>query len=134
MNGPMNKVRLPGRPDTELVIVLDCNDLDRMAEFWAAALGYVRMHTQEPYTSVEPPEGEHGVELLLQRVPERKQKKTKNRLHLDIRVPDLDAEVERLTALGANVLTSEPVVEFGWGWHILADPEGNEFCVLQPPR
>jgi predicted enzyme related to lactoylglutathione lyase len=45
----------------------------------------------------------------------------------------MDAEVSRVTALGATVITSEPVLEGGWAWHVLADPDGNEFCVLQPP-
>ena len=52
---------------------------------------------------------------------------------LDLRTPDLDAEVRRVLGLGATLLTSEPVTEDGWSWHILADPDGNEFCVLQPP-
>ena len=69
--------------------------------------------------------------MLLQRVPDVKRQK--NRLHLDLRTPDLDAEVGRVTGLGAALLTSEPVTEDGWSWHILADPDGNEFCVLQPP-
>jgi predicted enzyme related to lactoylglutathione lyase len=72
-----------------------------------------------------------GVEILLQRVPGAKS--SKNRLHLDLRTTDLDAEVQRVVALGASRLTSEPVTEAGWRWHILGDPDGNEFCVLQPP-
>jgi predicted enzyme related to lactoylglutathione lyase len=69
--------------------------------------------------------------VLLQRVPDVKRQK--NRLHLDLRTPDLEAEVRRVVDLGATLLTSEPVTEDGWFWHILADPDGNEFCVLQPP-
>ena len=69
--------------------------------------------------------------MLLQRVPDVKGQK--NRLHLDLRTPDLDAEVGRVLGLGATLLTREPVTEDGWLWHILADPDGNEFCVLQPP-
>ena len=69
--------------------------------------------------------------MLLQRVPDVKRQK--NRLHLDLRTPDLEAEVGRVAGLGATLLTSEPVTEDGWFWHILADPDGNEFCVLQPP-
>ena len=41
--------------------------------------------------------------------------------------------MERILALGASLLTGHPVTEHGWRWHILADPDGNEFCVLQPP-
>ena len=72
-----------------------------------------------------------GIEILLHQVPEAKS--GKNRLHLDLRTTDLTAEVERAAALGARLLTSQPVAEAGWRWHILADPDGSEFCMLQPP-
>ncbi len=58
----------------------------------------------------------------------------KNRVHLDLRTRDLDGEVDRVTSAGATRLTPEPLLEGGWLWHVLADPDGNEFCVLQPPR
>ena len=74
----------------------------------------------------------NGVELLLQQVAEHKN--AKNRLHLDLRVPDLEAETARVVALGARRVTDEPLEEYGWRWHVFADPDGNEFCVLQPPR
>jgi predicted enzyme related to lactoylglutathione lyase len=114
----------------ELVVVIDCSDLGRSADFWASVLGYVREPESDSYLSLVPAGGE-GAEILLQRVPERKQ--GKNRLHLDLRTRDLEAEVERVTGLGAALLTAQPVSEGGWRWHILADPDGNEFCVLQPP-
>jgi predicted enzyme related to lactoylglutathione lyase len=115
----------------ELVVVIDCADLGRSADFWASVLGYVREPPgSDSYLSLVPADGE-GAEILLQRVPEQKQ--GKNRLHLDLRTRDLEAEVERAAGLGAAILTGEPVVEGGWRWHILADPDGNEFCVLQPP-
>jgi predicted enzyme related to lactoylglutathione lyase len=118
-------------PGGHLVLVIDCGDLDRSARFWASALGYVREEQAgQRYRSLVPASG-HGIEILLQRVPEAK--KEKNRLHLDLRTTDLSPEVERVVALGARRLTSEPVTEAGWRWHILADPDGNEFCVLQPP-
>jgi Glyoxalase-like domain len=72
-----------------------------------------------------------GGEILLQRVPEAKGEK--NRLHLDLRTVDLAGEVEHVLASGAIRLTSQLVTETGWRWHILADPDGNGFCVLQPP-
>ena len=115
-----------------LVLVVDCADLDRSAQFWTGALGYVRDGPAgDRYQSLVPADGQ-GIEILLQRVPEPKTEK-KNRLHLDLRTTDLIAEVERVAAFGAHQLTSEPVTESGWRWHILADPDGNEFCVLQPP-
>jgi len=114
----------------ELVIVIDCADLDRSARFWSEVLGYTAGHPSGgPYRSLVPRSGS-GIEVLLQRVPEPKT--IKNRLHLDLRTPDLAAEVGRLRALGAVRLTGEPVEEGGLRWHILADPDGNEFCVLEP--
>jgi predicted enzyme related to lactoylglutathione lyase len=123
--------RFGGRHDVVLAIVLDCADLERSATFWCGVLGY-QAEPSSPgrYRRLLPPDG--GVELLLQRVPE--QKVTKNRMHLDLRVPDLAAETARVVALGARLVTAEPVEEDGWIWHVLADPDGNEFCVLQPPR
>ena len=138
-------------PNGELVIVIDCSDLDRSAAFWSGVLGYTSRPpntgpastgpasagpastapaSTAPYRSLQPESGV-GIDVLLQRVPDVKRQK--NRLHLDLRTPDLDAEVGRVTGLGATLLTSEPVTEDGWFWHILADPDGNEFCVLQPP-
>jgi predicted enzyme related to lactoylglutathione lyase len=120
-------------PYGELALVLDCQDLDRCADFWSAALGYRRAGALwEPYVSLRPDGGRQGPELLLQRVPEAKSSQ-KNRLHLDLRTWDLGAELDRLRGVGAQVLTADPIEEGGWTWYVLADPEGNEFCVLQPP-
>ena len=114
-----------------LVIVVDCSDLERSAQFWTSVLGYDRAGPPGgPYQGLVPVGG-RGIEILLQRVPEVKGEK--NRLHLDLRTADLTAEVSRVVELGAVQLTSAPVQEAGWRWHIPADPDGNEFCVLQPP-
>ncbi len=125
--------RYGGRSDTELVIVLDCADLDRASAFWCAALGYTEPAAQGqggPYRELLPADGD-GIEILLQRVPEPH--RAKNRVHLDLRTSDLDGEVTRLLAVGATQQATEPVREDGWVWHVLSDPDGNEFCVLQPP-
>ena len=127
-------------------MVIDCRDLDCAARFWTAALGYVAEDevaedevaedevaeeaSGGTYRSLRPRDGA-GIEILLQRTADIKV--AKNRLHLDLRTRDLTAEVRRVTDLGATVLTGVPVRENGWAWHILADPDGNEFCVLQPP-
>lgn len=114
-----------------LVVVIDCGDLDRSAQFWTSVLGYARDGPPGGrYQGLIPADGQ-GIEILLQQVPEVKG--GKNRLHLDLRTADLDAEVARVVGLGARRLTSTPVTEWGWCWHILADPDGNEFCILQPP-
>jgi predicted enzyme related to lactoylglutathione lyase len=117
-------------PNGELVIVVDCSDLDRSARFWCGVLGYTAGPPSGLYRALQPESGV-GIEVLLQRVPDAKGQK--NRLHFDLRTPDLGAEVSRVLGFGARQLTAEPVTEEGWFWHILADPDGNEFCVLQPP-
>jgi predicted enzyme related to lactoylglutathione lyase len=115
----------------ELVVVIDCSDLGRSADFWAEVLGYVREGSAVgTYLGLIPADGQ-GVEVLLQRVAD--EKRDKNRLHLDLRTPDLESEVRRVQGLGALLVTGEPLQQFGWRWHILADPDGNEFCVIQPP-
>jgi hypothetical protein len=118
--------------DTEamrLVIVLDCVDADALAEFWASALGYRRGPFGSPYVRLDDPAG-RWPDLLLQQVPERKA--GKNRMHLDLQVLDVPAEVERLVAAGATVL--DPAHDDdGFLTAILADPQGNEFCVIRPP-
>jgi predicted enzyme related to lactoylglutathione lyase len=115
-------------------LCIDCHDPDLVATFWQAALGWRRTHTDltgdDPEIVLEPPEGspEDGVvpDLLFGKVPETKT--VKNRLHLDLRPVDQAAEVARLEGLGARR------VDIGQGespWVVLADPEGNEFCVLR---
>ena len=57
------------------------------------------------------------------------QKVAKNRMHLDIETSDIDAEATRLEHLGARRVTRDAHAEHGSYWHVMADPEGNEFCV-----
>ncbi len=105
----------------ELVIVIDCADPGRSAQFWAGVLGYLPGPADGPtYRSLIPADG-HGIEVLLQRTSD--DKRQKNRLHLDLRTASLEEEVERIVALGASLLTGHPVTEHGWRWHILADPD-----------
>jgi hypothetical protein len=119
----------------EIVVTLDCVDLEAQAEFWLAALApleYRRAFDALPYLSLTTPTA--GPTLLLHRVPEPKQ--GKNRMHLDLDLDlgteDLAAEVGRLERLGARQVSSE-LTEHGFHWVVLADPEGNEFCVFVPP-
>lgn len=113
-----------------LVTVLDCVDADTLADFWASALGFRRDAFHPPYVRLVDPSG-RWPDLLLQQVPERKA--GKNRMHLDIHVVDAHAEVERLVALGASVV-DPPHDDAGFLTTILADPQGNEFCVIRPPE
>ena len=114
----------------DLVVVVDCEDLERAARFWAGMLGYLdEGQTGGLYRTLRPADGPGG-EVLLQRTADPKP--VKNRVHLDLRTRNLDAEVTRARELGATVLTEMPIVEGGMTWHVLADPDGNEFCILQP--
>jgi predicted enzyme related to lactoylglutathione lyase len=108
-------------------LVLDCHDPDRLATFWAAALGYQTLGAAGAYTLLMPPEGEAGPQLLLQHVPENKTAKL--RMHLDFHTPDVGAEAARLLELGARRLDDAPIAEHGNTWVRMEDPEGNEFCV-----
>jgi catechol 2,3-dioxygenase-like lactoylglutathione lyase family enzyme len=141
----------------DVQFTVDCADPARLAEFWAQALGY---HVQAPppgfatwpealeafgvpperhndASAVVDPDGA-GPRVFLQRVPEGKQ--VKNRVHLDVRAAPgltgdermaaLDAEAERLEAIGATRLARvEPAPPMGAGHLVMADPEGNEFCL-----
>ncbi|WP_128557607.1 VOC family protein [Streptomyces triticagri] len=111
-------------------IAIDCADAYRLAEFWSRVTG-------RPMDAEDRP-GDDETEVLLlpggpalhfNEVPEAKA--GKNRLHLCLR-PDTtrDEEVERLLSLGATFLEDRRNPD-GTGWAVLADPEGNEFCVLR---
>jgi predicted enzyme related to lactoylglutathione lyase len=112
-------------------LCIDTADPAGLAAFWQSVLGW-RMSGEGNEVVLEPPAGsqEDGVapDLLFLRVPE--DKAGKNRLHLDLRPEDQAAEVARLEALGARR------ADVGQGpdvsWVVMADPDGNEFCVLQP--
>ncbi|MGB8196573.1 MAG: VOC family protein [Acidimicrobiales bacterium] len=110
---------------------IDCHDPARLAAFWAEALGWRVTSEEVDEVVLEPPAGspDEGVvaDILFLAVPD--ERVVKNRLHLDLRPSDQFTEVERLLDLGATR------VDVGQGaeatWVVLADPEGNEFCVLR---
>jgi catechol 2,3-dioxygenase-like lactoylglutathione lyase family enzyme len=114
---------------TELVI--DCHDPRRLGDFWRDVLGYTEVEAkfegEHHYVELEGPPGA-GPTILLIRTPDEKVSKV--RIHIDVNATDRDqdAEVERILGLGATK------VDIGQGeqtWVVLADPEGNEFCVLR---
>jgi hypothetical protein len=113
---------------TELVI--DCHDHNLLGDFWAAVLGYeVTERSDGPdewYVGLQGPEGA-GPTVLVIRTPD--EKVSKNRLHIDVNATDRTQaeEVERIVALGA---TPADIGQGEQSWVVLADPEGNEFCVL----
>ncbi len=110
---------------------IDTTDPARLASFWQQALGWRRTYENEDEIVLEPPAGsrEDGVvpDVLFLRVPE--EKAGKNRLHLDLRPEDQAAEVARLESLGAR--TADVGQGSDVSWVVMADPDGNEFCVLR---
>jgi len=110
--------------------VVDCNDLDRAAAFWSAALDAV----EEPlldtsrhiYRRLRLPDSD--IRILLQLTNDAKT--SKERMHLDLETDDVETEVKRLEALGATRYDHQK--ERGHDFWVLRDPWGNEFCVLQP--
>jgi hypothetical protein len=124
-------------------LVIDSRHPASLARFWEAALDDYAI---APYDDAElarlrergidDPEDDPTVlleprspgspRIFVQAVPEPKT--VKNRMHVDLRCDDPDAEVRRLTGLGARVLETHD------GLVTMADPEGNEFCVLRPPQ
>jgi predicted enzyme related to lactoylglutathione lyase len=111
-----------------LNITFDCADAKAQAMFWAAVTGWTAEERDATPGHVEyavaPPSG--GPTMYFTTVPEPKP--AKNRIHLDLLPPgdDQQAEVARLTGLGATVADDQPP---GVSWIIMADPEGNEFCL-----
>ena len=108
--------------------VIDARDPVALGRWWVEALGWVVVNDDPDEFEIRP-----GVDrlpgLIFEPVAEPKQ--TKNRIHLDFRPDDQQREVERLLELGASR------VDVGQGeasWVVLADPEGNEFCVLRSRR
>jgi hypothetical protein len=110
-------------------IVVDARDSLALGEWWQRALGWdYFVESDENEFEIRPTE-DRLPGLLFIPVPESKT--IKNRLHLDFRPDDRDAEVERLLGLGA---TRADVGQGEESWVVLADPEGNEFCVLSSKR
>ncbi len=110
---------------------IDAIEPEPVAAFWQEALGWRRTYDTPDEIVLEPPAGspQDGVapDLLFARVPEGKT--VKNRLHLDLRPRDQAAEVARLEALGASRVDVGQAGDESW--IVMADPDGNEFCVLR---
>ncbi|MFB7027278.1 MULTISPECIES: VOC family protein [unclassified Streptomyces] len=110
-------------------LAVDAHDLSAQARFWAAVLDWKVLYEDGHEVVIGADEYSLPGMCFLP-VPESKS--VKNRLHIDLTPDDRDAEVERILALGATR------IDVGQGedatWVTLADPEGNEFCVLRPKR
>jgi hypothetical protein len=106
-------------------VVVDAHDPHALAGWWREALGWVVVDEDADEVEIRPT-ADRTPGLLFGRTDDSKA--TKNRLHFDFRPDDQEAEVQRLLDLGARP------VDIGQGeqtWVVLADPEGNEFCVLR---
>jgi predicted enzyme related to lactoylglutathione lyase len=110
-------------------IVVDTHDLPGLARFWTEALGWSVLSEREREIVIGPDvDAPVGICFM----PVTGPKTVKNRLHLDLTTSatDRDAEIDRLLALGAR---HADVGQTGdESWTVLADPEGNEFCVVRP--
>jgi hypothetical protein len=112
-------------------LVLDCADPDGLAAFWSEVLDYVELGRADDGVEIGPRSGAGGPQPTLVFNPTTEPKRAKLRLHIDVNATDRDqdAELERLLAAGART------VDIGQtgaeSWHVLADPEGNEFCLLR---
>ena len=118
-----------------LNITFDCLDARSVAQFWEAVTGYPSELQHQPgndYWVVGPPD-ESLPRLVFVTVPEKKS--TKNRVHLDLLPKDSasqEEEVARLLGLGAGIIDDRRHASPG-GWIVMADPEGNEFCLEHQP-
>lgn len=114
-------------PSTWFSIVVECDEPFRLADFWCRVLGYEVVDQSDDIVDIAPNSGAFpGIEFIRSVGHERRT----SSLHLDLNPDDQDAEVARLIGLGARR------IEVGQGpeadWMVLADPEGNAFCVLAP--
>ncbi len=106
-------------------VMVDVNDLDAPVRFWKGLLGVGEAYRSATYVFLEP-QAEGGVNLAFQRVPEAKA--TKNRVHVDLHLDDLDRGLKQVAALGGTAVREHEVG--GYRWWVCEDPVGNEFCLV----
>jgi hypothetical protein len=113
-------------------LVLDARDPALLARFWCEVLGYVELERHEAFIEIGPPDvGFGGPQPTIVFIKANEPKSGKLRLHIDVNATDReqDDELERLLAAGAR---RADIGQTGdESWHVLADPEGNEFCLLR---
>ena len=105
-------------------LTFDAEDPAALARFWAAVTGYEVGRVSEFFAEITG-DGAAGPRFMFLKVPEAKV--AKNRFHLDLGTADLEAEVDRVLALGASLVGRYD--EWGARWVTFTDPEGNEFCI-----
>ena len=113
-------------------IVLKCHDPEGLARFWCDVLDFIVLDREdEGCVEIGPREGFGGAQPTIFLIHTDDPKNGPARLHLDVNATDRDqdAELERLLAIGAEIVDIGQPEEASW--HVLADPEGNEFCLLR---
>jgi catechol 2,3-dioxygenase-like lactoylglutathione lyase family enzyme len=104
-------------------VVIDTHDPQLVAGFWAQALGREIADDWGGFVRLAPDEA--GTQLAFAAVPEAKT--VKNRVHLDLTAPDRQHAAAELIAIGATMIETRN--QDGHTWSVMADPEGNEFCL-----
>ena len=113
-------------------LVLKCRDLEALARFWCEVLDFIELdREEETYIEIGPREGFGGPQPTIFLIRNDEPKHERARLHIDVNPTDRDqdAELERLLAAGAKLVDIGQPAEASW--HVLTDPEGNEFCLLK---
>jgi len=110
---------------------IDSRDPEALAAFWAAVLDYAVLSREEGVVEIGPPSGFGGAAPTLAFAPVDDPTPGKVRLHMDLNATDRDqdAELQRLLDLGA--VRADVGQSGDESWHVLADPEGNQFCLLR---
>jgi predicted enzyme related to lactoylglutathione lyase len=109
-------------------VVINVVDFEREKAFWGALLGS-SIAMEFPGFCWFTPQHEGGISVALQRVDDPTP--GRNRVHLDTGVPDIPAAIARIEELGGSHLEDHEIA--GFAWSVMADPEGNEFCIAPSP-
>ncbi|MGI5271136.1 VOC family protein [Nonomuraea sp. CA-218870] len=112
-------------------LVLDCRDPERLAAFWCEILGFKVLGREDGAVEIGPEEGFGGLQPTLVFSPSDEPKREKLRLHIDVNPTDRDQEAELERLLAAGAVPADVGQKGDEQWHVLADPEGNEFCLLR---
>lgn len=112
-------------------VTVDCHNPSLLADFWAEMLDWRITHQSDTEVVIEPKNAELVIspDILFIKVPD--EKLVKNRMHFDLRPDNQAVEVARAESLGARRVEIGQSADPGTSWVVMADPEGNEFCILR---